>query len=118
MAPLKAAGILPSHADQTSTAISPVGQLYSNLQQLQAKNAAKFRQVLSTIAGQLQTAAQQQTSPANSQFLSDLAKRVENVANGGDLSQLQPQHHAHHGHQIYNRAGQSVSSTDASRSSR
>jgi hypothetical protein len=95
---------------QSSATISGPGQLLSNLQQLQAQNPAKFQQVVSQIASQLQAAAQQ-TQGAQSTYLSNLAAQFQSVANGGSLSQLvQPQqqhhHHHHHAQQAYSQSGQ------------
>jgi hypothetical protein len=84
-----------SGAGQSTASISGPGQLLSNLQQLQAQNPASFQAVVTQIAGQLQAAAQQTQGP-QSKFLSDLAARFQNVANGGPLSQLQPHRHHHH----------------------
>ncbi len=83
---------------QSPVKISGPGQLLSNLQQLQTQNPAKFQQVVSQIASQLQTAAKQTQGP-QSTFLASLAAQFQSVANGGSLSQLQPQqHHRHHHH--------------------
>ena len=93
----------------TSASISGPGQLLSNLQQLQAQDPTKFQQVVSQIATQLQSAAQQAQGP-QSTFLSNLASQFQNVANGGSLSQLQPQQHHHHHHpaqQAYSQNSQS-----------
>jgi hypothetical protein len=65
---------------------------------LQAQNPAKFTQVVSEIASQLQAAAQQ-AQGSQSTFLSNLASNFQSVASGGSLSQLQPQQHHHH-HQV------------------
>jgi hypothetical protein len=103
-----------------TSSISGPGQLLSELQLLQAQDPSKFKDVVSQIANELQTAAQQQGSSGAGQFLSNLAARFQNVANTGDLSQLQPHHghHGHHGHHSYDRQGQPVpassSSTDSS----
>ncbi|HLJ93761.1 MAG TPA: hypothetical protein VKU02_11285 [Gemmataceae bacterium] len=93
----------------SSASISGVGQLLGSLQQLQAQNPSQFQQVVAQIANQLQTAAQQQGQTREGQFLSNLASKFENVANGGSLSQLESHHHGHHAHQTYNSNGQSVS---------
>jgi hypothetical protein len=95
---------------QTSASISGPGQLLSNLQQLQTQDPTKFQQVVSDIASQLQAASQQSQGP-QSDFLANLASKFQNVANGGSLSQLQPQghHHHHHGQQAYSQSSQSQS---------
>ena len=87
-----------SPADTPSTAtISGPGQLLSNLQQLQAQDPARFQQVTSQIATQLQTAAQQTQGP-QSNFLSTLSSKFQNISSGGSLSQLVPGQHHHHHH--------------------
>jgi hypothetical protein len=90
-----------------STTISGPGQLLGNLQQLQAQDPTKFQQVVSQIATQLQSAAQQAQGP-QSNLLSNLATKFQNVASGGSLSQLQPQqhHHHHHAQQAYSQNSQ------------
>jgi hypothetical protein len=95
---------------QSSATISGPGQLLSNLQQLQTQDPTKFQQVVSDIAGQLQ-AASQQSQGSQSDFLANLASKFQNVANGGSLSQLQPQghHHHHNGQQAYSQSSQSQS---------
>jgi hypothetical protein len=75
----------------SSATISPAGQLLSQLQQLQSANPTQFQQVTSQIANGLQDAAQQQGGNSAGQFLSNLANVFQNLANGGDLSQLQSQ---------------------------
>jgi hypothetical protein len=92
-----------------SAQISGPGKLFAELQQLQSQNPTKFTQVVSDIATQLQTAAQQATgNQAN--FLTNLADRFQTVANTGDLSSLRPSHHGHghHAHATYNAQGQVV----------
>lgn len=96
-------------ATGSSASISGFAQLLGNLQQLQTQNPAAFQRTVTQIASQLQTAAKQQQGP-ESQYLSNLAAKFENIANGGNLSQLQPHHHGHHQHsaQTYNSAGQAT----------
>jgi hypothetical protein len=96
-----------------STSISPMGQLLSNLQELQAQDPTKFQQVVGQIANQLQTAAQQQGATGTGNFLTQLSAKFQSVADGGDLSQLQPHHHGHHGHHTYDSNGQAVNSASA-----
>lgn len=93
---------------QDSASISGPGQLYGNLQKLLAKDPDKFKQVVTQIANQLQSAAQQEGQDPVGQFLSKLADKFQNVANGGDLSRLQPHRHGHHAHQTYNQNGRYV----------
>jgi hypothetical protein len=87
--------------DQSSASTSPLGQLLSNLQQLQSQDPTKFQQVVSTISAQLQTAAQQQGQTPLGTFLSNLASKFQSVASGGSLSQLQPHHRGHGHHHAY-----------------
>jgi hypothetical protein len=92
-----AAGISGATAAGTDTAqITPAGQMLSKLQQLQAKDPAQFKQVLSDIAGKLQALAQQAGQGPGSQWLSSLADRFQTAAKTGDLSALQPHGHGHH----------------------
>ena len=97
---------------QSSATISGPGQLLSDLQQLQTQDPTQFTQLVSQIASQLQTAAQQ-TQGQQSDFLSNLASKFQSVANGGSLSQLQPQqsggHHHHHVQQAYSQNSQDQS---------
>jgi hypothetical protein len=86
-----------SSTSQSSATISGPGQLMSDLQQLQAQNPTQFQQVVSNVATQLQTASQQVQGPQSSLF-SSLASKFQNIADGGSLSQLQPQQHHHHHH--------------------
>jgi len=86
---------------RSSASFSPLGSLLSNLQQLQAQNPTQFNQVVTQTAGQLQAAAQRQGQTPAGQFLATLADKFQNIADGGDLSQLQPQHHHHHAHRAY-----------------
>jgi hypothetical protein len=71
-----------------TTQISRQGQLFSQLQQLQTQDPAKFKQVLTDVANQLTTAAQGATGK-DQQFLSNLADKFTKAA-GGDLTALQP----------------------------
>jgi hypothetical protein len=84
-----------------SQRISGAGQLFSKLQQLQQQDPTKFKQVLTQIASELQTAAQQQGQGNQAQFLTQLANKFQTAAQTGDLTPLQPQQGvqgAHHGH--------------------
>jgi hypothetical protein len=73
-----------------SASISGPGKLLSEPQQLQQKDPTKFQEVVSQIATQLQSAAQQAGQGPQADFLSSLAQKLQNVASTGDLSQLQP----------------------------
>ena len=110
-----ASGSSGAAGNPVSAIISEPGQLFSELQQLQAQDPAKLKQIASQIANQLQAAAQQPGSSGQASFLNKLAGEFQNVANGGDASQLKPHHHhAHHGHHTYNSNGQAVQSSSSS----
>jgi hypothetical protein len=74
----------------SSATISGPGQLYSELQQLQSQNPTQFKQVVTEIASQLSQAASADGSTGQGNFLSTLAQKFQNVADGGSLSQLAP----------------------------
>jgi hypothetical protein len=92
---------------QSSASISGLGQLFSNLQQLETQNPTQFTQMVSQIASDLQTASQTQTGTA-SQFLSQLANTLQEAATTGNMPQLQ--HHHTLQTQSYNSGGQLVTS--------
>lgn len=66
--------------------ISKPAELYSKLQQLAESDPEKLKEVCSSIAEKLNTAAESSDDP----MLSDLAEKFQNVADGGDVSQLKP----------------------------
>src|SRR6266849_5500784 len=69
--------------------ISPGAQFLARLEQLKQNDPTKFKEVLTKAADQLSAAAQQQgVDTPEGQFLSQLAARFKNVAEGGDISQL------------------------------
>ena len=68
--------------------ISHGAKLLGKLQQLQSEDPAKFKQLMSEAATQLQKAASNASGP-EAEKLTDLASRFEKAA-GGDLSALQP----------------------------
>lgn len=84
-----------------SVSLSGHGLLLSRLQSLQASDPAKFRQVLTETAGQLQSAAHQEGNTPHGRALGELATKFQNVANGGDLSQLRPATYPNRVHQAY-----------------
>ena len=81
-----------------SAEISLSGQMLSKLQELKAKDPAKFTQVLSDIASKLQALSQQGGQSQNSQSLAKLADRFQTAAKTGNLSALQPHGHRSRGH--------------------
>lgn len=102
-------------ASGSTATISGPGQLLSALQQLQTQDPSSFSQIVSQIAGQVQTAAQQQGQTGVGQFLTNLASTLQNVANTGDLSELESHkgHHGHHAHGTYNSQGQAATTTSS-----
>jgi hypothetical protein len=93
---------------QTSASISGLGQLFSNLQQLETQNPTLFKQMASQVASELQSAAQQQTGSTN-QFLSNLVSTLQASATTDSLLQMQHHHHTQEA-QSYNSSGQPVTS--------
>jgi hypothetical protein len=72
----------------SSTHISQQAQLLSKLQQLEQSNPTEYKQLLTNAANQLTTAAQSATGQ-DQQFLTSLASKFTQAANG-DLSALEP----------------------------
>lgn len=86
----KAQGSDTDGDDATDSAkVSQPAEMLSKLQQLKTSDPEKFKQVVSDIASKLKSASQQK-SGFGSKMLSDLAEKFQNVADGGDLSQLEP----------------------------
>jgi len=100
----------------TVTSVSAQGHLMQQLQALHDSDPAKFKQVVSAMAASLRNDAQGATGQTADR-LSQIASRLDQVAESGDLSQLAPQHSgsapgsgkAHHGH---HGGGGSVVGTD------
>ena len=78
-------------AAQDRVAFSDFLKLVQQLKQLQAQDPAAFKKELTDIAAKLKTAAQQETDPSQSSFLTNLADRFQKAADTGDLSALKPQ---------------------------
>ncbi len=89
---------------------SQIGQLFSQLQQLQTSNPTEFKQVLTDAATKFKAAAAQSTDPQQTAFLNNLAGKFQTAADTGNLSALKPDsspggssgysahgHHHHHG---------------------
>jgi hypothetical protein len=91
---------------QNSASISGLGQLLSNLQQVQTQNPGQFPQLVSQIAGALQSAAAVHTGGA-SQLLINLAGSFEKAATSGALPQLHQGTETH----SYSKTGQPVTTT-------
>ena len=77
-------------ATSASVDISRPAELYAKLQQLQSTDPDKFKQVVSDVADKLKTLADQNSNSPQAKMLSSLAAKFQDVANGGDLSQLKP----------------------------
>ena len=88
--------------------ISPAGQFLNQLQQLQTQSPQQFQAILSTLSGQLQTAASNASASGNTtqaNQLTQLANTFQSAASGGPLptaQQLQQagltgEHHLHGG---------------------
>lgn len=73
-----------------STETSNPAEFFSKLQELQKSDPEKFQEVVSSIADKLEAAAGDEDLSSASSMLSDLAAKFRDVANGGDISQLQP----------------------------
>jgi len=73
-----------------SASFSRPSEFFSKLQQLKSTDPEKFKQVCTDIANKLRAAAQEQSNGSGSKMLTDLASKFDNVANGGDISQLKP----------------------------
>jgi hypothetical protein len=76
------------------SSVSPMAKLLSQLQQT---DPAKLKSALTSIANELQAAAQQEGG-SRGQALSNLASKFQEAAQKGDLSALRPSHPHHHGH--------------------
>jgi hypothetical protein len=73
-----------------SAETSNPAEFYSKLKELQQSDPAKFQEVVSSIADKLEAAASDEDLSSANSMLSDLAAKFRDVANGGDISQLQP----------------------------
>jgi hypothetical protein len=93
-------------ADQTH--LSRMGDLMSQLQNLEQTNPDQAKSVLSNIASQLADKA----SSSNDPHLQELSDKFAQAAQTGDLSGLKPQGHGGHHHHHAQAAG-GASSTDA-----
>ena len=72
--------------------ISQTGQFFNSLQTLSSTNPSEFKQLLSSFASQLNSAASQAgAGSSEGAYLTQLASQFQNVANGAPLSTLLPQ---------------------------
>jgi hypothetical protein len=69
--------------------ISKPAEVFNKLRLLKDKDRDAFTEVVSTLTEKLKTAAAQHEADLTGPFLSDLASKFEEVANGGDLAALQ-----------------------------
>ena len=90
-----------------SSQLSPFAQLMSQLQKLQQTDPAKYQQVTSQIATNLQTAAQTATAAGNTTAATQLTQLATDFSNASKSGQLPPMedmaramggHHHHHHH--------------------
>ena len=106
---LNGTGALSSVAQTTDNSqLSPFAQLMSELQKLQQTDPAKYQQVTSQIATNLQTAAQTATASGDTTKaaqLTQLATDFSNASKSGQLPDMQDLaqaigggHHHHHHH--------------------
>jgi len=96
-----------SAANQTdATGLSPTASFLNELQQLQTQSPAQFNQLMASISGNLNQAAQTASSSGNTTKatqLSNLATQFQNAENGGqvptaqDLEKSGLSGHHHHG---------------------
>jgi hypothetical protein len=78
-----------SHSDADSVDFSKPAEMLSKLQQLKESDPEAFKELCTKIADELKASAQNATG-RDAQMLSDLAEKFQNVADGGDISQLKP----------------------------
>ncbi|MCE5200874.1 MAG: hypothetical protein ABFD54_09835 [Armatimonadota bacterium] len=69
--------------------LSKPAEIYSKLQELAKSDPEKLKEVCAKIADKLSSAAEE-SSGGDNKMLSDLAEKFQNVAEGGDVSQLKP----------------------------
>ena len=72
-----------------TTDVSNAGNFFSQLSQLQQNDPAKFKQTMSDIANQLNSAASN-TKGNQASFLSTLANKFQTASQTGDVSSLKP----------------------------
>jgi hypothetical protein len=78
-----------TNSQSDSVDISKPAEMFAKLQQLAQTDPEKLKKLCADIAEKLKSAAEKQTGRGAS-MLSDLAEKFQNVADGGDVSQLQP----------------------------
>ncbi len=116
--PLLASGAQSQAGSSTAvpscgTDISSLASTMNSLQQLQQTDPEKFKQVMASVAGTLETDAANATG-SQAQFLSQLASKFQQAAQTGSMSPLEPSGSvsAHHGH--HHRGAKSYSAQQSS----
>jgi hypothetical protein len=84
-----------------TVSLSGQGKFLSQLQALKASDPQKFKEVLTQAADDLRSAAKQAGNTPRGQSLSDFATKLQDVADGGDISQLKPATYANRVQQAY-----------------
>lgn len=79
-----------STSSTDSKKISGPAEFLNKLQQLKESDPEKFTELLQGVADKLKSAAETATDESAKTMLSSLADKFSSVANGGDLSQLEP----------------------------
>jgi hypothetical protein len=119
-----ASSITSSRLGTDCKEVSKPGEFFNKLKNLQETDPAKFKETVSKIADELENASKDSSLGNATGMLTDLAKKFRDVANGGDIAQLQPpqpptdtsgvsgahKHQHHHKAQQYSQQGQT--STD------
>jgi hypothetical protein len=80
-----------SDAERTdSTTISGPAEFMNKLQKLKETDPEQFKEVVQGVADKLTSAAESATDERSKKMLTSLAEKFSSVADGGDLSQLEP----------------------------
>lgn len=94
-------GASSASGSSDSTEISGPAEFLSKLQQLKTQDPDKFKELLTEMAESLKSAAESATSEQDQKMLASLAEKFTSVANGGDLSELEPPRPPTNGMEIY-----------------
>jgi hypothetical protein len=110
----------PTPSPGDSVSFSGPGRFLSDLQNLEQTDPARAKQILADLAGRLRTAAAK--GGADSSQMTAMADKLQQAADTGDLSGLQPaqgqsqqgghHHHGHHHHHAAQTYSQNAASTD------
>lgn len=85
-------------ASSDSSAMSGPAKMLSKLKELEAKDPAKFKEVMATISSKLKDAADAATDPGEKKALTDLSTKFATAGQSGDLSSLTPSGKGGHAH--------------------